>query len=257
MESLSTQASARVADAFRPKTRRAYTMMFRVFIAFCVIMRMSLNDVSIKVLLSFLECLVVNKCSVSMICNYVSAIKANFIVHDLPFHVCEHPKIKYFIKSLKINRPLKVSPHNIVDVAMLCRMAEVALTLPGGKIFKAAILMGFFAFLRLSNLCPHSLTSFDPSRHLTGADLIFTKNYVKVIVKWSKTMQTRDAVQILTLPRLADKTLCPRSALKALQLLYPFDKHSPLFQWKGLAGWGPLIDSRVRKTLRQLNIALV
>ena len=50
-------------------------------------------------------------------------------------------------------------------------------------------------------------------------------------------MQTRDAVHILTLPRLVDKTLCPRSALKALQSLYPFDSHSLLFQWQGLAGW--------------------
>ena len=188
METLSTQASSCVADAFRPKTRRAYTMMFRVFIAFCVVVKVSLTSVSVKLLLSFLECLVVNKCSVSMICNHVSAIKANFIVYDLPFQVCDHPKIKYFIKSLKINRPLKVSHHNIVDIPMLRRMSEMALTLPGGKIFKAVILMGFFAFLWLSNLCPHSLTSFDPSRHLTGADLVFTKKYVKVFIKWSKTM---------------------------------------------------------------------
>ena len=54
-----------------------------------------------------------------MICNYVSAIKANFLVHDLPFEVCDYPKIKYFIKSLKINRPLKVCHHNIVDVSVL------------------------------------------------------------------------------------------------------------------------------------------
>ena len=154
---------------------------------------------------------------------------------------------------MKINRPLKVSHYNIVDVPMLRRMSEMALTMPGGKIFKAVILMGFFAFLHLSNLCPHSLTSFDPSRHLTGADLVFTKKYIKVFIKWSKTMQTRDAVHILTLPCLVDKTLCPRSALKALQSLYPFDSHFPLFQWQGLAGWG---DSKVRKTLKKLNMAL-
>ena len=121
-----------------------------------------------------------------MICNYASAIKANFVVYDLPFQICEHPKIKYFIKSLKINRPLSITHHNIVDIPMLRHMCDVALTLPGGQIYKAIILMDFFAFLHLSNLCPHSITSFDPSRHLTGADLVFTKQYVKV--KWSKTM---------------------------------------------------------------------
>ena len=114
-------------------------MMFRVFIAFCVVMKVSLTSVSVKVLL-FLECLVVNKCSMSMICNYVSAIKANFLVYDLPFEVCDYPKIKYFIKYLKINRPLKVCHHNIVDVPVLRHMSKMALSLPGGKIFKAVIL---------------------------------------------------------------------------------------------------------------------
>ena len=75
-------------------------------------------------------------------------------------------------------------------------------------------------------------------------------------IKWSKTMQTRDSAQILTLPRMVDKKLCPRSALKALQSLYSFNNHSPLFQLKSLAGWVLLTDSRVRKTLKHINLAL-
>ena len=69
-------------------------------------------------------------------------------------------------------------------------------------------------------------------------------------------MQTRDAVHILTLPQLVYKKLCPRSALKALQLLYPSDSHSPLFQWQGSGWWEPPIDSKVRKTLKRFNMAL-
>ena len=61
---------------------------------------------------------------------------------------------------------------------MLRRMYDLALTLLGGPVYKAGILTGFFAFLCLSNLCPHSLTPFDPSRHLTGTDLIFIKQYI-------------------------------------------------------------------------------
>ena len=67
--------------------------------------------VNVKVILSFLECLVANKCSCGMIANYVSAIKALFILYDLPFTVLEHRKVKYFLKALKINRPLSVKSH--------------------------------------------------------------------------------------------------------------------------------------------------
>ena len=109
MESLSRRASLHIQDAFRPKTKRAYMQMFKVFVVFCVIMEVALIDVSVKVIVSFLECLVTNKCSVSMVANYVSAIKAKFIVFDLNFHVCDHPKVKYFVKSIKIIHPLSAA----------------------------------------------------------------------------------------------------------------------------------------------------
>ena len=145
MESLSTKASMCIEDAFRPKTKRAYMRMFRVFVVFCIIMKVALSDISVKVIVSLLECLVINGCSVSMLANYVSAVKAKFVVYDLDFHACEHPKVKYFIKSVRINRPLSVVYHNIIDNPMLKRMAAIAATLPGGQVLKAIVPTGFFA----------------------------------------------------------------------------------------------------------------
>ena len=77
-------------------------------------------------------------------------------------------------------------------------MSEKCAKLPHGEVLTAISLLGFFGFLRLSNLAPHSLASFDHTRHLTGEDVFFTKKFLKVIIKWSKTMQTRDRVQCLT-----------------------------------------------------------
>ena len=227
--------------------------MFRVFVAFCVFMKVALSDVSIKVIVSFLECLVANECSASMVANYMSAIKANFIVFDLNFYVCDHPKVKYFIKSIKINRPLAVVHHNIIDISMLKRTTCAASTLPPGPVLKAIILTGFFAFLRLR---PHSAAAFDSSRHLTGADFFFTKKFVKVVIKWSKTMQTRDAFQIITLPGLTDQDICPRSALNNLKKLYPMSQHTSMFLYNSPKGWTPFIDSKVRKLFKQINVHL-
>ena len=56
MDSLSASVSSHLQDAFRPKTKRAYYMMFGVFIVFCIIMKVSEINVSIKVMLAFLEC---------------------------------------------------------------------------------------------------------------------------------------------------------------------------------------------------------
>ena len=75
--SLSAKAASRLHQAFCPKTHGAYLNMFRTLVAFCIYIKCLLAEIDIKVVLSFLECLVINGCSTSMVENYVSAIKAN------------------------------------------------------------------------------------------------------------------------------------------------------------------------------------
>ena len=69
-------------------------------------MEVEINSTDVKVVLSFLESLVINKCSTTMISNYVLAIKACFVLYDLPYHLLDHPKVKLLQKSIRINRPL-------------------------------------------------------------------------------------------------------------------------------------------------------
>ena len=66
----------------------------------------------------------------SMVENYASAIKASFVLYELPFAVFHHHKIKYFIKSLKINRSLTLETHNIIDLSMLRLLSKACLDLP-------------------------------------------------------------------------------------------------------------------------------
>ena len=256
MSSLSASAASRLQQAFHPKTKSAYTSMFKIFVAFCIMCQCQLSIVDTKVILSFLECLVHNNCSVCMIENYVSAIKANFVLYDLPYTVLEHPKIRYFIKALKITRPMSLRSHNIITISKLADISAACSNITFGVVYQAVFLMGFFAFLRLSNLAPHAIASFDHTRHLTGKDIFFTKKFAKVLIKWSKTMQTREKVQCITLPKLKSPLLCPYKALKALYQLYSMSSSTSLFQIQTASGWVPLTDSRVRKTLKSINLSL-
>ena len=106
LKSLSEKAASRTQAAFRPKTKEAYSRIFKIFLAFCICMDVAVHSIDVKVVLSFLECLVIYKCSTAMISNYVSAIKTSFVLYDLPYHLLDHPKVKLFQKSMRINRPL-------------------------------------------------------------------------------------------------------------------------------------------------------
>ena len=230
--------------------------MFRTFIAFCIVTKSCIANVNVKMVLSFLECLVSNACSYCMIANYVSALKANFVLYDLPFDLLDHPKVKYFVKALRINRPLSITSHNVITIPALIQISQSCEALESGFVYRTAILLGFFAFMRLSNLAPHAIGSFDATRHLTGEDIVFTSKHAKVIIKWSKTMQSRDKIQCITVPKLQNRVICPYRALKYLFKNYPMSPQASLFQIPTKLGLSPLTDSKVRKAFKRINISL-
>ena len=138
---------------------------------------------------------------------------------------------------------------NIINIPTLKRMLSLCQQFAEAVVFKAVILTAFFGFFRLSNIAPHAVAEFDCTRHFTGADVFFQKNEVKLLLKWSKTFQSRDQYKLVALPRLFPSPLCPYKALKDLFSLYTPGANNPLFQIRSASGWQVLTDSRVRKTL--------
>ena len=69
-------------------------------------------------------------------------------------------------------------------------------------------------------------------------------------------MQTRDAIQVISLPKVSNYVICPYKALKALRKLYPLTSSTSVFQIATSSGWQPVTDSRVRKALKSINLAL-
>ena len=98
----------------------------------------------------------------------------------------------------------------------------------------------FFGFFRLSN------------RHFTGGDVFFTKKSVRLLLKWSKMLQTRDQVRLITLPKLGSSVLCPYKALKAIFRSYNPRDDQPLFQCSTAKGLQVMTDARVSKTLAKI-----
>ena len=168
MRPLVNKASTRLSKGFRPKTQAAYTAMFKVFIAFCIHMKLNVN-----IALAFLECLLHNQCSSAMIVNYASALKAKCVVYNLQYGLFDSLKVKYFLKSVKQNRHLHVVPHNIINVEILHEICKECDKIYMGVVFKAMFLVGFFGFMRLSNLAPHALREFRPLQTLYWRRSVF------------------------------------------------------------------------------------
>ena len=75
---------------------------------------------------------------------------------------------------------------------------------------------------------------------------------MKVAIKWSKTLQTRDRIHNIILPKLHPSPLCSISALRK----YNPAQRDPLFQVMTCTGFKMVTESRLRKTLSALNVKM-
>ena len=254
--SLAEAASARLKSGFRPATLAAYNRMLRDFLAFLQIARISLHQVNTVLLLAYMEFLVRNGFSSANIANNVAGIRALLIMYGADTSYFKDDRIGLFLKSLRINAPLKPIIATVITVPMLEQILTTCLHLNNPKIYRALYLFMFYSFLRLSNVLPHSAKSFDISRHLTRGDLIFSKNGCTIIVKWSKTLQDRKETKTIVIPCLGKSPLCPVNALKNMYALYPAAKNDPLFVVSMSTPVVPLSDSTARKHLQKVSSSL-
>ena len=155
-------------------------------------------------------------------------------------------------RALLRSRPLNPHIKAIIDISILSKIVYQCDRIHLGAVYKAAFLLSFFSFLRISNLVPHSISSFDSLKQLARGDIILAPPGAHVIVKWSKTLQNRDKIKVLKIPSLKQSSLCPVSALKTLLTITPGHKNSPLFQVKCYGSWVPLSDTRLRKQLSRI-----
>ena len=230
--------------------------MFREFLGFLVAAGFHLGQVNHIVLLAFMEYLVLNWITPANISNYLAGIRAQFIVFNLDTVAFQHQQIQYFLKSLKINRPLQPKLHKHIDIQLLTSILQVAGTLQHPHILIPLYILAYFSFLRLSNILPHTVTTFDSSRHLSKGDVILAQNQVLLIIKWSKSMQNRQQISTLSLPMLDSSPLCPVAALRSLLLLFPGDSNAPLFEMPRVRTQVPLTDSVACRHLHNLSSAL-
>ena len=105
------------------------------------------------------------------------------IIYSIPHAVFEHPQIKYFVRALKITRPLTVSKKNVINIPTLKQIIALCEGRSNAVTFKAIFLTGYFGFFRLLNLAPHSVVEFDPTKHFTEGDVFFEKKQVKLLLK--------------------------------------------------------------------------
>ena len=188
---LATSAVHRLRQAFRPATQKTYSRMFRDFCGFLVATGLLSSQVTHVTLLVFMEFLLQNDITPSNIANYMAGLRASFVLYDMNTAPFQNHQLQCFHRAAKLQIQSFPKTKLNLDEFLLTRIITACDTLHFPFIFKPLYLLAFFSFLRISNILPHAITSFDPTRQLAVGDVIFSQNAAAIIIKWSKTLQDK------------------------------------------------------------------
>ena len=112
-------AQSRLSLALAQSTRRAYTAMFRLCLAFLCFNQVSISQVNVNVLLAFLEFLFCNGTKYSQLLNYVSAICTFCLMYDFNIPDLKHSKINLYLKAIQKSTSFSVKLHHLIDFPLL------------------------------------------------------------------------------------------------------------------------------------------
>lgn len=184
--------------------------------------------------------------SAGSIIGYCGAVKQWCLIHDRPDPTLNPRSQTIDIRYARLHRAIKRRlgtksskrmPLSIHGLKMLLAAFRSGFIIHAHMIddFLAAILLGFYAMLRISEFFNFYTSVHDGLREASRSDIRFfgppdDPDGFKFVVKVSKTTQFR-TIQTLTLFKSPDPTMCPVRAMHRLYNSDPRAGSSPLFDF--------------------------
>ena len=219
--------SATYADS----TKRTYASQRNKYITFCTSMGYAPTPATTDTICRYVAHLDNTGHKASTIPQYINIIAIMHKDAGLPNPIQGNWQIRSLLKGvqrLKGELPDQKLP---VDQNILCKIHSCLNPFNSlDMTFWAVCLVAFFSFVRMGNLLLSSASSFDPATHLCFSDITFTKWGTLLILRWSKTIQFRERLLQVPLPKVSKSPLCPTTALvRAHALCAGLGRHGPAF----------------------------
>ncbi len=229
---LCKMAQQRKKKAFRPGTVKNHTTMIRKYVSFCVTYRVPHINPSIETVCAYIEFIASQFKSSKSVQNYVSAVRLLHKYVGEPGHALDSFDIVLMLRACKLTMrhiPHQRPPVTVHILLQLCRVCEEYPN--AGIVVKMALILGFFALLRCSNICPGSEYEFDPTRDLQRRDIRVTSAGLTLRLKWSKTLQVAGQPRVIPLPPALNKDIDPLHIFTRMVNRFPASSKAPLLSF--------------------------
>ena len=194
-----------------------------------------------------------SRLSFSSVRQYLNAVRLMHLEAGYPNPLVNNWYITSIIKGLRRHKGDSTHQKLPITTDILFRILSILdFKRPFDLTFWAVCLVGFFTFFRKSNLLIPAMDKFDQARHLCRSDVCLSSSGAVINVRWSKTIQFKQKILQVPLPRIAGSPFCPCTAL-LLTLAHIPEPNSPtpLFCYPSKSGPIPITHGTFVAHLRQ------
>ena len=164
--------------------------------------------------------------------NYISGIRTCLALLGLAIPDPKEKQMQMFITGIKRILLHEVKQAEPVTPCLLLKLSKMVDYKDQVELVAwTALLLGFYMFLRKSNLVPDTMDTFNPEQQFTRSDLnlISPELAMMVEVRWSKTIQFKQKILRAPVLPAANKAICPVFWMHKMLQLIPATPQDPIF----------------------------
>ena len=232
MNFLDAEIATAKREAYAKGSALNFVSQWRAYLLFYTYCQLIALPTSVTDLCRYIVFLTWNLNSYQTLKNYLNGVRSLHLCHNLPFKMLENFEVRLLLQTAK--KRLNVTSYAKLPVEpqmLLGILGCLDLSSSFDLALWCSFLFGFFGFLRKSNIVPRSLSSFNPSQHLSRGNVTRTDFGLTITLTWSKTIQFGERTLQIPLVNIPDSVLDPVSAYELLCSRVPAQDTDPAFMY--------------------------
>lgn len=257
LSTLDDQCYDTLKKGYRPGTLKNIRSQALIYSRFCEFYGLNRFPASEWQMVRYARYIANTVVSYETVINYLAGVRTlhrlgGYALPDLR----ESPNLIHILRAIKFELAHPIKQAEPVTPELLRELYDfIDLSSLRDIVCFTALLLGFYMFLRKSNLVPDTLQGFNPSEQLIRSDIRIGNGLVLVEIKWSKTLQYREKILLLPLIPASDKRICPVFWLQLMLGKIQASPADPLLAVPGPAGLQPVTYAQLGERLKQLVAA--
>ena len=209
---LDVQVANTKGEAIKKSTKKNLLTQLKSYTQFCDRLNLQYFPCDNKQLCRFGQTLASTFQSPEAVSNYLSGVRTLHALLGLTIPDPREKEMQMFTQGLKrimqhaIRQAAPITPELLIRLSRVVKYTDMV-----EMVSWVAVLLGFYMFLRKSNLVPVAMDKFNSQEQFTRGDIHLTSPYQAMMteIRWSKTIQFKQKVLRFPVIPAQNKAICP------------------------------------------------